>query len=103
MRFLDCMSTPPGRVVRVFLGLALVALGLAVVQGIAGVAIAAFGLVPLTTAIVNVCPIRPLVERLPLPCHPRGLQVREMATTRQWHPTACILCECNCGLEVERG
>ena len=61
MRFLDCMSTPPGRVVRVFLGLALVALGLAVVQGIAGVAIAAFGLVPLTTAIVNVCPIRPLV------------------------------------------
>ena len=26
-----------------------------------------------------------------------------MATTRQWHPTACILCECNCGLEVELG
>jgi hypothetical protein len=47
---------------RVFLGLALVGLGLSVVKGIAGVAMAVFGLVPLTTAIVNVCPIRPLVE-----------------------------------------
>jgi len=26
-----------------------------------------------------------------------------MATTRRWQPTACILCECNCGLEVELG
>ncbi|HSB18876.1 MAG TPA: molybdopterin-dependent oxidoreductase [Anaeromyxobacteraceae bacterium] len=24
-------------------------------------------------------------------------------TTRSWKPTACILCECNCGLEVELG
>jgi hypothetical protein len=62
MRFLDWMSTPPGRVLRVFFGLALIALGLSVVHGIAGVAIAGFGLVPLTTAIVNVCPVRPLVE-----------------------------------------
>ena len=62
MRFLDWMSTPPGRVIRVFLGIALISLGLAVVQGVVGVAIAAFGLVPLTTAIVNVCPIRPLVQ-----------------------------------------
>ena len=61
MRFLDCMSTPPGRVVRVFLGLALIALGLSVVQGMTGTAMAVFGLIPLTTAIVNVCPIRPLV------------------------------------------
>ena len=62
MRFLDWMSTPPGRVLRIFFGIALIALGLSVVHGIAGVAIAGFGLVPLTTAIVNVCPIRPLVE-----------------------------------------
>lgn len=62
MRFLDWMSTPPGRVIRVFLGIALISLGLAVVQGVGGVVIAVFGLVPLTTAIVNVCPIRPLVE-----------------------------------------
>jgi len=25
------------------------------------------------------------------------------ATTPEWKPTACILCECNCGLEVELG
>jgi anaerobic selenocysteine-containing dehydrogenase len=24
-----------------------------------------------------------------------------MATTEDWRPTACILCECNCGLEVQ--
>ena len=76
MRFLDWMSTPPGRVLRVFLGVVLIALGLSVVQGIAGVAMAVFGLVPLTTAIVNVCPIRPLVELCsgggptPLTCEP---------------------------------
>ena len=62
MRFLDWMSTPPGRVLRVFLGLALIGLGLSVVQGTVGVAMAVFGVVPLTTAILNVCPIRPLVE-----------------------------------------
>jgi anaerobic selenocysteine-containing dehydrogenase len=22
---------------------------------------------------------------------------------RDWKPTACILCECNCGIEVELG
>ena len=21
----------------------------------------------------------------------------------EWHPTACILCECNCGLQVQLG
>jgi anaerobic selenocysteine-containing dehydrogenase len=26
-----------------------------------------------------------------------------MATTEDWRPTACILCECNCGLEVRLG
>ena len=25
------------------------------------------------------------------------------ATDATWHPTACILCECNCGLEVQLG
>lgn len=61
MRFLDWMSTPPGRLLRILLGVGLIAVGLAVVHGVAGTAIAAFGLVPLTTAIVNVCPVRPLV------------------------------------------
>ena len=26
-----------------------------------------------------------------------------MATTTEWKPTACILCECNCGIEVQLG
>ena len=25
------------------------------------------------------------------------------ATEAEWHPTACILCECNCGIEVQLG
>jgi len=25
------------------------------------------------------------------------------ATAAEWHPTACILCECNCGIEVQLG
>lgn len=24
-------------------------------------------------------------------------------TTTDWHQTACILCECNCGIEVRLG
>ena len=27
----------------------------------------------------------------------------DAATTADWHPTACILCECNCGIEVQLG
>jgi DUF2892 family protein len=61
VRFLDWMSSPPGRALRVLLGLALIVLGLSVVHGMLGAAIAVFGLVPLTTAILGVCPIRPLV------------------------------------------
>jgi hypothetical protein len=44
------------------MGLALIVLGLSVVHGATGAAMAVFGLVPLTTAILNVCPIRPLVD-----------------------------------------
>ena len=24
-------------------------------------------------------------------------------TANAWHPTACILCECNCGIEIRLG
>ncbi len=27
----------------------------------------------------------------------------QAATAAEWHPTACILCECNCGIEVQLG
>jgi anaerobic selenocysteine-containing dehydrogenase len=29
--------------------------------------------------------------------------VDEAAVTDAWHPTACILCECNCGIEIKLG
>ncbi len=29
--------------------------------------------------------------------------VSPVAATAEWHPTACILCECNCGIEVRLG
>ena len=29
--------------------------------------------------------------------------LQEVSTTAEWHPTACILCECNCGIEVRLG
>jgi hypothetical protein len=62
MKFLDWMSAPPGRVLRALFGLVLIGVGLGIIHGVAGMAVAAFGLVPLTTAIVNVCPVRPLVD-----------------------------------------
>jgi hypothetical protein len=61
MQFLDFMSTGPGRVVRVAIGIALIVLGAAI--GGAGWALAAFGLLPLATGVFNVCPISPLVGR----------------------------------------
>jgi len=61
MKFLDWMSTPPGRAGRVARGAARVARGRGGGHGPGGVGVALFGLLPLTTAVVNVCPIRPLV------------------------------------------
>lgn len=61
MRFLDFMSTGPGRVIRGLLGMALIAAG-----GAAGGpwwALAAFGLLPLATGVFNLCPISPLFGR----------------------------------------
>ena len=29
--------------------------------------------------------------------------IREAKDAKAWHPTACILCECNCGVEVQLG
>jgi hypothetical protein len=61
MKFLDFMSTPAGRVIRVLAGLALILAGTAL--GGAGWALAAFGLLPLATGVFGVCPISPLVGR----------------------------------------
>jgi Zn-dependent protease len=54
------VASPYGRLARVVLGLAAIALGLAAVPRPAGLAVAAFGLVPIASGAFNLCPIAPL-------------------------------------------
>ncbi len=61
MCFAEWMATPLGRVLRVVAGGALIYLGLSVVQGLAGTILAAVGVVPIATGLVNVCLIGPLI------------------------------------------
>jgi len=60
------MSTSIGRVLRVVMGVAIIAAGLAVGGGI-GTGLVVFGFLPPITGILGICPINPLVGR-PLRC-----------------------------------
>lgn len=60
MTFVRFMSTPTGRVLRVVVGLALIAFGVRA-GGPAGWGLAAFGLLPLATGAADICPICPLL------------------------------------------
>jgi hypothetical protein len=60
------MSTPVGRVIRVLMGAALIALGV-VVGGAAGWALGIFAILPIATGVLGLCPINPLVGR-PIRC-----------------------------------
>jgi hypothetical protein len=62
VKFLDLMSTRPGRAIRVAAGGALIATG-ASLGGVGGWALAAFGVLPLATGAANVCPISPMFGR----------------------------------------
>ena len=66
MKFLSFMSTPIGRVLRVVMGLAIIAIGLSIDGGL-GVGIIIFGFVPPLTGIFGICPINPLIGR-PIRC-----------------------------------
>jgi hypothetical protein len=61
MAFVDWMASPLGRGLRVAFGGLLIYLGLAVVQGVGGTLLAAFGVVPIATGVLNLCPIAPLL------------------------------------------
>ena len=61
MKFAEFMSSPIGRGLRVVVGALLVYVGLSVVQGVAGTLIAAAGVVPIATGILNVCLLGPLL------------------------------------------
>ena len=54
------VASNAGRATRVILGASLLGLGLGVVRGPAGVAMATFGLLALVTGAANLCPIAPL-------------------------------------------
>ncbi len=54
------MASCNGRISRLGLGFTLIVLGLEVIGGGAGIALAAFGLVPTAAGVFNLCPIAPL-------------------------------------------
>lgn len=66
MKFLSFMSTPIGRVLRVIMGLVIIAAGLAIGGGV-GLGLVVFGFLPPITGILGICPINPLVGR-PIRC-----------------------------------
>ncbi len=61
MRFAEFMSSPMGRGLRVVFGGVLIYVGLSVVQGVGGTLIAAAGVLPIATGLLNVCLIGPLI------------------------------------------
>jgi hypothetical protein len=60
MRFLRFMSTRPGRVIRVGMGVAIIAAGVLAGGGL-GLVLMLVGLLPIVTGAAGVCPISPLV------------------------------------------
>ncbi|MGD9932328.1 MAG: DUF2892 domain-containing protein [Dehalococcoidia bacterium] len=54
------MASGKGRGLRIALGLGLIWMGLGVVGGPAGVGMAAFGLLPIASGSLNLCPVAPM-------------------------------------------
>jgi hypothetical protein len=54
------MASCGGRVARSILGTALIVGGVGLIDGPTGVAVSAFGLVPLAAGIFNLCPVAPV-------------------------------------------
>ncbi len=58
--FVTFMQSTTGRILRIVVGIALIALGLLVIQGIWGIVLAVIGLVPLIAGLAGVCLVAPL-------------------------------------------
>jgi hypothetical protein len=58
--FVTFMQSTTGRILRIVVGIALIALGLLVVQGVWGIVLAVIGLVPLFAGLGGVCLVAPL-------------------------------------------
>jgi hypothetical protein len=61
MAFAEFMGTPLGRGLRIVFGAFLIYLGLNVIQGVGGTVLAGLGIVPITTGILNLCILGPLL------------------------------------------
>ncbi len=58
--FVTFMQSTTGRFLRILVGIALIGLGLLLVQGVWGIVLAVIGLVPLIAGIGGVCLVAPL-------------------------------------------
>ena len=72
MGFANFMSSTAGRIIRVIAGLALILIGLMLVEGTWGIVLAAVGLVPLLAGVFDVCVIGKLLLGTPF----KGAEVR---------------------------
>lgn len=61
MAFAEFMPTPLGRGLRVVFGGLLIYVGLNMIQGVAGTVVALLGIVPITTGLLNLCILAPLL------------------------------------------
>ncbi len=58
--FVTFMQSSTGRILRIVVGLVLIALGLLLIQGVWGIVLAVIGLVPLLAGLAGVCLVAPL-------------------------------------------
>jgi Inner membrane protein YgaP-like, transmembrane domain len=58
--FVTFMQSTTGRILRIVVGIVLIALGLLAVQGVWGIVLAVVGLVPLIAGLGGVCLVAPL-------------------------------------------
>jgi hypothetical protein len=58
--FVTFMQSMTGRILRIVVGIALIAIGLLVIQGVWGIVLAVIGLVPLIAGLGGVCLVAPL-------------------------------------------
>ena len=61
MKFAGFMATPLGRGIRIAVGALLIYVGLNVVQGVPGTVLAIVGIAPITTGLLNICILGPLL------------------------------------------
>lgn len=62
MAFAQLMNSTAGRILRIVVGLALIAAGLLAVKGAAGIALAVIGTIPLAAGVFDFCLLAPILS-----------------------------------------